>query len=58
MAAQRAGRPGEAERLLGEALKAEPKRYDILHLLGMAAVQRKDMAAAVDFFRRAARAAP
>jgi predicted O-linked N-acetylglucosamine transferase (SPINDLY family) len=58
MAAQRAGRAEEAERLLGEAVKAEPERYDILHFAGMAAVQRKDVAAAVDLFGRAARAAP
>lgn len=55
---QRAGRPAEAERAFAEAHRLEPRRFDVLHLMGMAAVQRKDMAAATDCFRRAARLAP
>jgi protein O-GlcNAc transferase len=58
MQMHRSGDLAGAERAYSEALRAEPRRFDILHLLGMLAVQRKDAASAVDFFRRAVKLAP
>lgn len=58
MTAQRAGDLAGAARAFAEALRLEPRRYDLLHLMGMTAVAAKDWVQAVDCFRRAARLAP
>ena len=53
LALHQAGRLAEAERVYREILEAEPRHFDALHFLGVAAYQQGRNAEAVDFISRA-----
>ena len=54
----RAGRLAEAETLYKQMLKHEPYDADLLHMVGLVALQQNDAASAVDWFTRAIRINP
>lgn len=53
LALHQAGRLAEAERLYQDILRSEPRHFDALHFLGVAAYQQGRHAEAVDFISRA-----